>query len=203
MTKLVYTTFLAFLLSTVLLSVPALAQKVDSVTEFALTDGEKVVKLSDFNDQKLVAVVFTSSHCSWAKKYEERLKELHSNYADKGLAIIAVNSNNAAMNEMDDPSVMRTVTVFPFPYLKDEDQSVAKMFQAKKNPEVFLLKPVGSGFKVVYSGKIDDNPLDAKLVKQNFLNDAIDSLLQGSSPAVKHSPASGCLIKSMDATPSR
>ncbi|MEM6801813.1 MAG: redoxin domain-containing protein [Bacteroidota bacterium] len=198
MTKLMYTTFFAVLFSSVLLSVPALAQKVDSVNDFALTDGEKVVKLSDFKDQKLVAVVFTSSHCSWAKKYEDRLIELHSKYAEKEVAFIAVNSNNAAMNELDDPSVMRTVTVFPFPYLKDADQSVAKLFQAKKNPEVFLLKPAGASFKVVYSGKIDDNPLDAKLVKQNFLQDAIEISLEGGNPAVKHSPASGCLIKSID-----
>lgn len=195
MTKLVYTTFFAFILSSVLLSVPALAQKVDSISEFSLTDGEKEVKLTDFKDQKLIAVVFTSSHCSWAKKYEERLKELHTSFGEKGLAIIAINSNDAAMNELDDPSVMRTVTAFPFPYLKDEGQTVAKMFQATKNPEVFLLQPQETGFKVVYSGKIDDNPLDAKLVKQNFLSDAIESILAGEKPTVKTSPASGCLIK--------
>jgi len=195
MTKLVYTTFLAFIFSSVLLSVPALAQKVDSITEFSLTDGEKEVKLSDYNNQKLIAVVFTSSHCSWAKKYEERLKELHNKFGEKGLVIIAINSNNAAMNELDDPSVMRTVSAFPFPYLKDEGQVVAKMFKATKNPEVFLLQPKGKEFEVVYSGKIDDNPLDAKLVKQNFLADAIESLLAGNKPEVKTSPASGCLIK--------
>lgn len=195
MTKLVYTTFLAFMISTVLLSVPALAQKVDVISEFSLKDGETEVKLSDFKDQKLIAVVFTSSHCSWAKKYEERLKELHKNYSEKGLEILAINSNNAAMNEMDDPSVMRTVTVFPFPYLKDEGQKVASMFQATKNPEVFLLKYNGTAFDVLYSGKIDDNPLDASLVKQNFLIDAIESLMGGENPEVKNSPASGCLIK--------
>ena len=196
MTKLACSTLVGCIIGMFIMMNPALAQKVELYADFTLSDGEdKEIKLSDYKDKKAVALIFTSSHCAWATKYEERLKELYEAYAEKEIAIIAINSNDASMSELDGSTTMRKVTVFPFPYLKDEDQKVARQFEAKRNPEVVLLTPEEKGFKLAYRGKIDDNPLDATLVRNNYLSDAIDSVLLGKKPAVASSPPSGCNIK--------
>lgn len=180
-----------------LLALPtAMAQKSLEITDFSLPDGEEnEIKLSAYKEQQAVVVVFMSSHCSWATKYADRLGELFEQYKDQKVTILAINSNDASLNELDAGKVMRTVTVFPFPYLKDEQQEVAKQFKATKNPEAYVLIPKGGKFSVVYQGKIDDNPLDAKMVRHNYLTDAIDAVLAGKKPEVASSPASGCNIK--------
>lgn len=153
------------------------------------------VSLSDFASQKAVVVVFTSSHCAWATKYQERLVELHKAYEAKGVSFLAVNSNDPSINQVEQLSRMAKLSPYPFPYLKDADQSVAKLLGATRNPEAILLVPQDGEFKVMYRGKIDDNPIDAGRVKQRFLANAIDCLLDGKPVTSSPTSATGCNIQ--------
>lgn len=169
---------------------PLLAQRT-TIDNFTLDNefDEGSVSLQDFQDKKAVVVVFASYHCSWSVKYMERLSQLHRDYEGKGVTFLAINSNDSTLE-----GEMR-VSAPAFPFLKDSDQAVANQFEATKNPEVFVLVPQGNHFKVVYHGKIDDNPLDATQIRHNYLQDALDQVLAGEKVEVKETPVSGCSIK--------
>jgi len=168
-----------------------------TVQNFTLSNGGKSFTLNDHKTKKAVVVVFTSSHCSYSRQYEQRLATIAQKYHGQGVAFLAVNSNDASINEKDNEEYIRKAAPYPFPYLKDNDQSIAKMFKVTKNPEAFILKPGASGFDVVYQGKVDDNPLDASMVKQRFLEDALNQLLNGQPIEPATTTPSGCNIKWM------
>lgn len=187
-----------FLLSLAgLLSMPVIlhAQRQVTVSNFSLPGefGADTVSLDSFLDQQAVVVVFTSYHCSWSVKYMDRLTQLFGEYQDQDVSFIAINSNDP---ELEGELVRIAPPVFPF--LKDVDQAVAKEFGATKNPEAFVLVPSGNQFKIAYQGKIDDNPLDASLVRSNFLQDALDLVIAGEKVETKLTPASGCSIKGLE-----
>jgi peroxiredoxin len=172
------------------------AEEAPVLADFTLSNEEgNPVSLSDFVTKKAVVVVFTSSHCSWATQYEERLTQLYEEYAPQGVAVLAINANDATMSQRDESAVMRQITSYPFPYLKDEEQAVAKAFGATKNPEAFLLLPKDKGFEIVYQGKIDDNPLDPDMVEHPYLKAALDQVLAGNMPETISTSPSGCNIK--------
>ncbi|MEO1451324.1 MAG: redoxin domain-containing protein [Bacteroidota bacterium] len=196
MQKLAYLFAIGALLGLTLFGYTAQAQQTRTVADFSLLDGNgKPVKLSDLKDSSLVLVIFTSSHCAWATKYEERIVSLHQTYAPKGVAFLAINANDPRMSQRDAVARMRQVTPYPFPYLKDKEQTVAKNFEVTRNPEVVLLKYVNGAFHVLYKGKIDDNPLDAGLVRNTFLVDAMDAALANKKIEESVTEASGCHIR--------
>ncbi|MEZ4776661.1 MAG: redoxin domain-containing protein [Bacteroidia bacterium] len=199
MSKFVYVTFLGFIIGLFAFSKPLFAQDQIKISRFSLENASgKSFLLDSMAGKKLTVVVFTSSHCSWATQYEERLVKFYHNYKDKGVSFIAINSNDPSMNGRDSASRMQTITAFPFPYLKDSDQKVAKMFHATKNPEAVILVSREKYYEIVYRGQIDDNPLDTAFVKEPYLVNAIDSLLAGKKPAVSVVPLRGCDIKWID-----
>lgn len=163
--------------------------------DFALpnTTGQ-ITSLRDFANSKAVVVIFTSGHCTYADKYQLRIRELYNAFANKGVVFLAINSNNAALAQDDNMAVMRTGSPYPFPYLKDENQAVARQFNATKNPEVFLLQPQGAAFSIIYQGKIDDNPLDATQVRDSYLQNALSALLLGNAKPASTTPT-GCNIR--------
>lgn len=196
MSKFVYVTFLGFIIGLLVFNKPLFAQDQAKITGFSLESASgQSFSLDSMAGKKLTVVVFTSSHCSWAMQYEERLVKFYHNYKDKGVNFIAINSNDPSMSGRDSAARMQTITTFPFPYLKDSDQTVAKMFRATKNPEAVILVPHEKYYEIVYRGKIDDNPLDTAFVKEPYLTNAIDSLLSGKKPAVSEVPLRGCDIK--------
>ncbi|MDX2283510.1 MAG: redoxin domain-containing protein [Bacteroidia bacterium] len=167
------------------------------VADFSLrNERNEEVKLSALSGKKAVVVVFTSSNCVWATKYESRLESLYREFEPKQVAFLAINSNDSSLSALDASARMREVSPYPFPYLKDDTQRVAKLFGATRNPEAFVLIPrPGKGFEIAYQGKVDDNPLDAGMVRYNYLQEALQSVLAGKAPAVPETPASGCNIK--------
>lgn len=171
------------------------AQRTVTVQNFTLPAefGDETVALDSFQGKKAIVVVFTSYHCSWSVKYMDRLAQLNTEYADQGVAFIAINSNDP---ELEGEIVRIEAPAFPF--LKDEDQAVAKAFGATKNPEAFVLVPHSGHYKVVYHGKIDDNPLDESMVRKNFLTDALTRVIAGEKVVTKETSTSGCSIKGLD-----
>lgn len=195
MSKFMLKIFGAFALSFLALQGQALAQRTTTVQNFTLPAefGDGSVALDSFQGKKAIVVVFTSYHCSWSVKYMDRLTQLNAEYAPKGVAFIAINSNDP---ELEGEIVRIDPPVFPF--LKDEDQAVAKIFGATKNPEVFVLVPHSGNYKVVYHGKIDDNPLDESMVRKNFLTNSLNLVIAGEKVVTKETPASGCSIKGLE-----
>ncbi len=171
----------------------------DKVADFKLknVDG-KMVALSDFKNSKGAIVIFTCNHCPYAKAYEDRIINIHKKYEAKGFPVIAINPNNPEVQPQDsyDLMVVRAKEKsFPFLYLFDEGQKVYPIFGATKTPHVFLLTKKGNDMVVEYIGTIDDNYKDTSLVKDKFLENAIEALLAGKEIAMKETKAVGCGIK--------
>lgn len=163
-------------------------------------------KLSDFKDARLLGVVFTCNHCPTAQAYEERLKELHADYKDKGVAIVAISPNDPQALRLDElgytdlsdsleeMKIRAKDQNFQFPYLYDGDtQKVSMAYGALATPHVFLFD---SDRKLRYHGRIDDS--DVKEVKSHDLRNAIDALLAGQPVPKETTKIFGCSTKWSD-----
>lgn len=171
----------------------------DKAPDFSLknVDG-KVVSLSDYRSQKGAIVIFTCNHCPYAKLYEDRIIALHQEYAPKGFPVIAINPNAPEIVPEDSYENMQKRAKekgYPFPYLFDETQAVARAYGATKTPHVFLLKNDGEAFTVAYIGAIDDSPNDPKKVQKRYLAEAIEALLAGKPVPIPETKAIGCSVK--------
>jgi peroxiredoxin len=189
-----------FLAGFLLLSSGVHAQTV--VQDFTLknVDGTNV-SLSGYKLKKAVVVIFTGNHCVYSKKYESRVMNLAGKYESLGVQFLLINSNNPELSEDDNFDGMKLRAMeqgYTFPYLADEDQAVAKMMGAEKNPHAFVLAPIADGFSVVYSGLIDDNPLMEDAVNNHYLAAALDQVLNGSIGAQLPTPVQGCGIKGLE-----
>jgi peroxiredoxin len=155
------------------------------------------VGLADYATAKGVIVVFTCNHCPYAIKYEDRMIALHREFAAKGYPVLAINPNDPVQYPDDAPAEM-TVRAeekqFPFAYVFDETQQVAKTFGATRTPHVYLLQRKGKKFFVRYIGSIDDDPEGAN-IKSTFLADALNALLAQKPVEVPTTKALGCSIK--------
>ena len=115
-----------------------------------------------------------------------------------GYPVVAINPNNPEVQPEDSYDLMvarAKEKSYPFPYLFDEGQKVFPVFGAAKTPHVFLLNKKGKDIVVEYIGTIDDNYKDASMVKEKYLENAVDALLAGKMIALKETKAVGCGIK--------
>ncbi|MEX0977720.1 MAG: redoxin domain-containing protein, partial [Pirellulales bacterium] len=170
-----------------------IGKKIDS---FTLPDFHgKVHSLDDYQG-KLVVVAFLGTECPLVKNYAPRLKDLAAEFADKGVAFIAVNSNvQDALSEIGDYA---RVYEIPFPMLKDNNNVVADKMGAVRTPEVFLLD---KDRVVRYWGRIDDQYgfktgagyVKPKL-KERYLADAINQVLAGKEIGQPAVASVGCFI---------
>jgi peroxiredoxin len=155
------------------------------------TDGKKH-SLQDYKDAEAVVLVFTCNHCPVAVACEDRLIELQRDYKGKNVQVVAINVNNDEADRMDKMIERAAQKGFNFPYLYDPSQKVAKDYGARVTPDVVLLD---KNRNVVYTGLIDDQPLEPGNVKKTYLRDAIDAVLAGKTPPVSETKAQGCGIK--------
>lgn len=167
----------------------------DTVKDFSLKNvNGKTVSLSDYKRTKGAIIVFTCNHCPYAKAYEQRIIDLHQQYASKGYPVIAINPNDPAREPEDSYENMQKRAAekkYPFVYLFDETQAIARQFGASRTPHVYLL----SGKKIVYIGAIDDNSEDASAVKVKYVEQAIAELEANKAVSVPSTKAIGCGIK--------
>jgi peroxiredoxin len=171
----------------------------DNATDFKLknVDG-KMVSLSDYNTSRGFIVVFDCNSCPYSKKYNGRIIALHKKYAALGFPLIAINSNDPAIEPRDSFQEMVKIAKqkgYDFPYLLDDTQSVAKTYGATNTPHVFVLVKSGSNLQVAYIGTIDDNAKDESAVTRKYVEDAVDAILSGKAVAVPKTKAIGCGIK--------
>ena len=148
-----------------------------------------------FSNASALIIIFSCNHCPYVKAYEGRMIEIQKKYKERGVTLIAINSNDAD-NYPDDSFENMKVRAeerdFNFAYLRDEDQSIAKLFDATHTPEIFLFD---SKSELVYHGKIDDNWQDPKKVVNHYLEDALNELLEKKEISVPETYSIGCTIK--------
>jgi peroxiredoxin len=158
-------------------------------------DGQ-MVGMHDFDDQPALLVIFMCNHCPFIKHVAGELARLASDYMPRGVAIVGINSNDAAAQPQDSPEQMvheAEQRGYPFPYLYDETQEVAKAYGAACTPDFFLYDRQR---KLVYRGQLDaSRPGNNVPVTGSDLRAALDAVLAGRAPPEKQIPSIGCNIK--------
>ena len=153
----------------------------------------KNVSIEDF-DSELLIIVFTCNHCPYAKAVEERLIKLGKEYKND-VDFVLISSNDSENYPEDSPKKMaerHTEKGYPFPYLYDETQEVAKAYGAVCTPDIFLYN---EDRKLEYRGRIDDNWQNPEQVEREELKMAIEAVLNGKTIDFEQKPSMGCNIK--------
>jgi peroxiredoxin len=167
-----------------------------SMPEFDLKgiDG-KNYSTNTYNNKKALVIIFSCNHCPYVQAYEERIISIQKDYEERGVTLLAINSNDATQYEEDSFQNMvkrAEEKGFNFAYLRDEDQEVARKFDASHTPEVFVFDDKR---KLVYHGKIDDNWKEPEKVNSKYLRSALDEMLAGKEISVPETYSIGCTIK--------
>jgi peroxiredoxin len=150
--------------------------------------------LDTYRDAEALVLVQSCNHCPYVQAWEGRLSAIARDYAERGVRVVAINSNDAANYPEDSFEEMQkraSAQGFAFDYLYDEPQAVARELAAERTPEVFLFD---RDRRLLYHGAIDDSR-DEEGVSQRYLRNALDAVLSGQEPAVSESPAVGCTVK--------
>ncbi|MCP9966186.1 thioredoxin family protein [Actinomadura madurae] len=158
--------------------------------------GGEAVAAGDFADASALLVVFLSNHCPYVRRIEAGLGALTTEYAERGLATVAVCSNDVANYPDDDADHLREQAGragFRFPYLVDASQETAKAFRAACTPDFFLY---GRERTLAYRGEFDGaRPGNQVEVDGASLRTALDLVLAGEDVPEPHTPSVGCGIK--------
>lgn len=165
--------------------------------DFHLPDTEgKTVSLSDLRDARALVVVFLCNHCPFVKHVIGDLVDLAKEYQDRGVAFVAINSNDVATYPDDRPEMMAKFAKqrgFTFPYLYDETQEVAKAYRAACTPDFFVFDEKR---ELIYRGQMDDSrPGNGVPITGADLCVALDGILEGGPVPANQKPSMGCNIK--------
>ena len=164
---------------------------------FALPDpAGRVYSLEDFADSPALLVAFICNHCPYVKHILARFVSFAREYGPKGLAVVAINANDAASYPDDAPPAMAETAAshgFTFPYLFDESQAVALAYQAICTPEFFLFDRAR---RLIYRGQFDrSRPNSGIPVTGASLKAAVNAVLAGKPVPGEQLPSVGCSIK--------
>ena len=165
--------------------------------DFSLPDAfGKTVSLSDFKDAAALLVVFMCNHCPFVKRISGGLAQLALDYQPHGVAVVGINANDFTAYPEDAPQAMRAeikTVGYPFSYLVDEAQSVAKAYRAACTPDIYLFDRER---KLAYHGQFDDSrPSNQVPATGTDLRAALDAVLAGQKPAQTQKSCIGCSIK--------
>ncbi len=165
--------------------------------DFALVDTSgATVRLSDFSHAKGLVVVFMCNHCPYVKHVAPELQRLASEYQAKGIAFVGINSNDADKypdDNLEKMSEEKTTRGYTFPYLFDEDQSVAHAYRAACTPDFYLFD---DQMRLAYRGQMDGSrPKSETVVTGADLRAALDAVLAGTPVSENQIASIGCNIK--------
>lgn len=164
---------------------------------FALPDpaSGKIISIDEFVGRPLV-VAFICNHCPYVKHIITQFTSVARRYQAKGIAFVAINSNDVRHYPDDSPDKMIVFSRehdFTFHYLYDESQAVAKVYRAACTPDLYLFDAV---HLLVYRGQFDDSRPNSDVpVTGRDLTDAMDALLASRPISVDQKPSLGCNIK--------
>lgn len=159
-------------------------------------DGRTVAS-DDLRGAPALLVAFICNHCPYVKHIADVFAALGREYEEKGVAVVAINSNNPGTHPADSPEKMKEEASrrgYTFPYLFDETQEVAKAFRAACTPEFYVFN---ENRHLVYRGQMDDSrPGNDVSVTGVDLRAALDAVLAGELPSPDNQkPSVGCNIK--------
>jgi peroxiredoxin len=161
----------------------------------AAADGA-TVSLSDFSEAPVLLVMFISNHCPYVKHVAAEIGRLGADYGPRGVAVVAIGSNDVDDYPDDAPERMVEFAAahgFGFPYLYDETQAVARAYRAACTPDFFVFDRER---KLVYRGQLDGaRPANDEPVDGRDLRAALDAVLDGSPVPEPQRPSMGCNIK--------
>ena len=156
----------------------------------------RIVASDDFENAAALVVVFICPHCPFVKHMREELARFAGAYQPRGLAMVAIMSNDISAHPEDGPeglALEARQVGYTVPYLFDETQEVARAFQAACTPDLFLFD--GRGV-LVYRGQFDDSrPGNDRPVTGADLRAAADAVLAGTPMPEPQRPSIGCNIK--------
>ena len=164
------------------------------VTDFTLTNvmNGKTVSLANYKSSKGIVVIFIGNSCPYDNYYTDRINALISEYNSKTPVLLINAHPKETAAQM---SAYGKAQNFSVPYLADKDQLAMTSLGAEKSPSVFLLKNEAGKWSKVYEGAIDDNPQVEAQVKEHYIKNAIESLLNGSSITEQSIRPVGCSIR--------
>jgi peroxiredoxin len=150
--------------------------------------------LDDYGEAEVLVLIQSCNHCPYVQAWEQRIVAIQREYGERGVRIVAINSNDTTNHPEDSFEEMARRAErrgFNFDYLRDEDQSVARALGSERTPEIFVFDRER---KLVYHGAVDDSR-DETLVNQRYLRDALDAVLEGRRPSIAETPPVGCSVK--------
>ncbi len=158
--------------------------------------GGKVVSFKDLHGSRAVLVMFICNHCPFVVHVRSELVRLANDYLAKEVAIVAISSNDVATHPADSPDRMSDEAAqfgYPFPYLYDESQAIAKAYCAACTPDFFLFDQT---LQLVYRGQLDDSrPSNKVPVTGKDLRAALTAVLADKKPSAEQKSSIGCNIK--------
>jgi peroxiredoxin len=156
----------------------------------------KHVRMDEVRGEHGLLVMFICRHCPFVVHVEKELATIGRDFAGKGIGIVGISSNDADEYSEDSPAGLRQQAEqqgFPFPYLYDETQDVARAYQAACTPDFYLFD---KDLKLVYRGQLDDSrPGNGIAVDGRDLRAAIQAVIAGNVISAEQQPSIGCSIK--------
>ncbi|MFC2084876.1 thioredoxin family protein [Bacteroidota bacterium] len=165
---------------------------------FELIDSvsDRIIKLDDIKSDIATVIMFICNHCPYVKHVNNELVSLAKDFIPKGISFIAISSNDIINYPEDSPDKMREVTQdigYPFPYLYDESQEVARAYQAACTPDFYIFD---KDLKLVYRGQLDESrPGNDIPVTGKDIRDALKNILENKPVDPNQIPSIGCNIK--------
>ncbi|CAH8295082.1 peroxiredoxin [Mariniflexile fucanivorans] len=160
------------------------------------TSSESVVSLETLKGKKGTVIMFICNHCPFVIHVNEELVAIANTYSKKGIGFIAISSNDAVKYPQDGPDKMKLHAKkenYPFPYLYDESQTIAKAYDAACTPDFYVFD---KDLKLVYRGQLDDSrPGNNKSVTGKDLRNALECLIENKENTLEQKPSIGCSIK--------
>jgi len=166
--------------------------------DFKLPDtvSGKQLSFSDIRSDKATVVMFTCNHCPYVLHVNPELVRLARDYQEKGVSFVAISSNDVDRYPDDSPEKMTELAKevgYPFPYLYDETQEVAKAYDAACTPDFYVFD---GDDKLAYRGRLDESrPNSGKPLTGKDLRAALDAVLAGKPVPEPQYPSGGCGIK--------
>lgn len=166
--------------------------------EFNLIDtkSDRYIDLKAAKGTKGTVIMFICNHCPFVVHVNSELIALAKSYANKGFGFIAISSNSIATHPQDGPSHMKIHAQsvgYPFPYLYDESQGVARAYDAACTPDLYVFD---ADLKLTYRGQLDDSrPGNGIPVTGKDLRNALDCLIENKANTNQQKPSIGCNIK--------
>lgn len=165
---------------------------------FSLYDtvSESIIGLQDVKGSKGTVVMFICNHCPYVLHINDELVKLGNDYKDRGIGFVAISSNDVGNYPQDSPENMKLVAQqlgYPFPYLYDKTQEVAKAYSAACTPDLYVFD---AELKSVYHGQLDDSrPSNGLPVTGADIRAVLDVLITGEEYRGVQRPSIGCNIK--------